>query len=185
MKRLVYLVGEPGAGKSTLLTRALEPYDRTAVARPVPHTLIWDGGVAFACELGARHPESSLTDTLPMNALAGAEHLLADPPAELVIGEGVQLARLLSIAVELKYRVELVHVVNGRAAQYRASRPVPRSTIWVKGQITRVNNLIKRPPAGVSVYCVDSAHPSAVGLMRVILELADTIEPAQERTWLS
>lgn len=174
-RRLVYLIGEPGAGKSTLLGAALAGCEREAVARPVAHMLLRTGGQLFGCELGAMRASFPGTDALPMNAITGAEQLLADPPVDLVIGEGARLgcARFFETAVRLNYFVELVHVISAEAAAHRAARTPQQNPSWVKGQITRVDNLIKRPPAGLKVYCVDAMEPHAVSLMRQILELPE------------
>lgn len=143
MKHLIYIIGEPGSGKSSLVA-ALLRHPGIQNDKPFAYTR-YLGGI----ELGARREKFSGTDALPMNVQPIVIEWLKEQPDEtILIGEGDRLANLpfFSAAQQAGYNlmIYLLWVPPDLGEARRKRRGSDQNKTWIRGRITKVQNLVKR-----------------------------------------
>lgn len=165
--RLVCIVGIPGAGKSTALAGAIEllGWQETEVREtPVPHIRYLDPAGRTAVQIGRVRSEFGGTDALPLNVSPQACAFVASAPAPLVVAEGDRLAHrsFLDAArtvgpIQLVW-LDLPPVVARERSLARAAEldRLPQSVSWVKGRVTKIDNLVACYPH----HRVDATAPA-------------------------
>jgi adenylate kinase family enzyme len=146
--RVVYLIGQPGAGKSTLMREATSRMDRVADPdAPFAMDLLLSNGVIRGIELGRRRDSFSGTDALGMAVMPKATAWVRQPHRHVpvVAGEGDRLASTkffdACLKQGLRLRVVLLQCPDWLASERRERRGSSQSPTWVKGRITKTDNL--------------------------------------------
>lgn len=147
--QLTYLIGQPGSGKSTLMRAATGPGRALRVDR-LP---IVDHEPERVSELGRVRDTFSGTDALGMAVLPVAVKTLPVLAAmgRDVIAEGDRLAtpKFWTAAEGQGWTVTVVllDTPDAECARRRAARGSSQSEAWVRGRVTKTENL--RPRADV------------------------------------
>lgn len=185
--RLVYLIGEPGVGKSTLTALALPELANDFGRLNHIGFEVWNGpigGQQLYYVGSPRHPGFPGTDRLSMSvAPLFLDWLTAVGPHTddgIIYAEGDRLgnASTLSAAADL-LPTHIIRVVAAPEliAARRAGRGSNQNDIWLRGRITKINNLeaalIDRLPAPGLRYTVlpndEDPADAAATLRRLIL----------------
>lgn len=140
-----YLIGYPGSGKTTLMNTMLNPYFRECLYKPVKHTVYPE---LSAMELGWRNLQHALfmgTDTLPFDAQPKVIEWLQHEPYAIVFGEGDRLGnrkfRDCLLLQGIDFRLIYLEISAELALYRRRQRGTYQDATWVKGRMTKVNNL--------------------------------------------
>lgn len=149
MNRLIYIIGQPGSGKSTAVNLALAHLRPYPQRKPFAHIIYRNNDLHHvATQLGATHPTFPGTDRLSMGVQPAAATFLKEHPAPVVIAEGDRLGNLmfLTVAAVHGYHVTLIRLQlpDDLAAERRATRGTEQNDTWLRGRITKVNNLYER-----------------------------------------
>jgi hypothetical protein len=183
---LVYLIGAPGVGKSTVMAELTEGLPRVPRSEPFAHDWLHERIDGFlkppvAVELGARREAFSGTDALGMAVNPRACEWIGLAPAPLVLGEGDRLAnaRFLGAAQRAGYAVTLAYLVAGSKTleQRRAARGSTQSEQWIKGRVTKADNLAARGrEEGWRVIRIDTSAFRPDGVARLIRAQAPALK---------
>lgn len=155
IRRMLYLIGQPGAGKTTLLTTALSDLGAKTMNEPLKHTIYLTGSGAFkvmtGIQLGIAREAFGGTDTLPMNVQPRAVEWLTSRsfPYSYVVAEGDRLGNgtfwsaLRSSGNEVRWQVDVLYLYTPDeiAAMRRQQRGSKQNETWVRGRVTKVQNL--------------------------------------------
>jgi len=139
-KELIYLIGQPGSGKSTVAAELFKRLPCGQKEEPFAHIVYPN-----AIQLGAQRESFSGTDALPMNVQPKVVPMMKDTDCQYFFGEGDRLANekfFLAVAgAGIRLRVFFLRTSNATAAERREKRGSKQDVTWLKGRITKVNNL--------------------------------------------
>lgn len=164
------LVGIPGSGKTTALRNATELLGWVPGPErdePVPH-VTYDSG---AVQLGRNRAEMGGTDALSMSIGPAAIDFVLSEPADLLIAEGDRLA--YSAFLDAAESVGTLDLVYLDAPPYVARQrsigrnTTPQNVAWVKGRITKIDNLVARR-AHIRLNASAPAHEVAAEVARLL-----------------
>ncbi|MEN6368728.1 MAG: P-loop-containing protein [Thermotogota bacterium] len=176
MKYLVYLLGEPGAGKSTVAECLFRGVPSEAKAEPFAH-IIHPRGI----ELGARRESFSGTDALPMNVQPKVIPMMNDADSELFFAEGDRLAneKFFMACAFARIRIVpfLLKVPHGLAAQRRQARGSNQDPKWIRGRVSKVENLWRDYGATARELDGRLTPEEIVAKMRSAPEVEETATP--------
>lgn len=148
--KFVYLIGAPGSGKSTAAAamRALsgksQPHEE-----PIPHMVMWRGGMPWYAELGRKRASFSGTDALAMDIIGKAIEFVHTKPFRRLFAEGDRLANARFFA-EVKaagYDLQVVYLTLPREKleERRALRTKElgkaQDPTWLKGRDSKNHTL--------------------------------------------
>lgn len=138
---LLYLIGIPGCGKSAVMAELVRGRRRRVIQQPFVHTEYEDGLV----QLGRERKESSGTDVLAMNVQPRVFAMLETGYWPRVVGEGDRLAnqRFFEQTRARGYALDVVLLdcPPEVAAERRAGRGSEQDEKWLRGRVTKVENL--------------------------------------------
>lgn len=159
-RHLLYIIGVPGSGKSTVCRGLTEGLQGAPMPKPFAH-IYWPvrTGEGFVVELGARREQFSGTDALAMSVQPKVLQWMEHNPERLILGEGDRLAngKFFAAARELGYNVVIAHLdpKEGWVDRWRAARNEEvgkaQDETWLKGRITKVQNLAETEPGVVPI----------------------------------
>lgn len=167
--RTVYVVGIPGAGKTTAVAGALEILEwRVEKVRdvPLPYTRYTNGAI----QLGKERGTMSGTDALSMSISPTACQYVRTVPTELLLAEGDRLAHAKFFEACLsvgELDIVFLDVSPSLAHSRTVFRGGAQNAQWVRGRITKIDNLIARYPH----YRIDASKSPE----KVAAALADRI----------
>jgi len=180
-RNLLYIVGYPGSGKTTATALALGDSIVSVEQKPFAHT-VYEIEKTNVVELGLRREPFGGTDCLALSVQPKVlQWLSEDAPdklydCSLVVGEGDRLGntKFFTTAVDMGWRLILVYLkvpelMARRRAWERGSR---FDEPWLKGRITKVNNLTQEYSSKLVV--LDGSGPK----VDVALKLQEVISNA-------
>lgn len=163
--RILYIVGEPGAGKSALMKALTAPLLAQHVQEPVPHRALRVSPFSglHAAEIGINRDQFSGTDALSMSVQPKVlEWLEAGPPYPLLLAEGDRLGngKFFDAVLAMGYELAVLHVwaTESVVAARRAARGGRQDAKWVRGRVTKVQNLVGR----YSAFPLETRLPAMV-----------------------
>lgn len=165
MRSLLYLIGVPGVGKTSTLRGALMDITGQAVTSSVPQFIIYPGGA----QLGIAREQFGGTDAYDMAVQPKAIDWLRDCPFPAVVAEGDRLGnpKFFSAALRAKWELSIcwVDAPLDVTAKRRRGRGSNQSESWLRGRITKIDNLVEA--WGDRVWRLDANRP----LIEVVREL--------------
>jgi hypothetical protein len=145
--RIVYMIGEPGSGKSTLMDFVFGPHRSSLIAKPFAHMTLGPTDNPWGIELGKIREDFGGTDALSMGVLPIVVKWMATNETPLIVGEGDRLtAQSFFQAAKTHRELSVVHLAtpSEEAARRRSKRGSKQNETWIRGRITKVNNLAER-----------------------------------------
>lgn len=157
MRSLLYMIGVPGVGKTSTLRGALMDVEGHAVVQSIPQFIIYPGGA----QLGIAREQFGGTDAYDMAVQPKAIDWLRDAPFPAVVAEGDRLGNPSFFAAALRAGWDLsicwLDVPLDIAAARRHERGSKQNAGWIRGRITKIDNLVEA--WGSRVWRLDGNRP--------------------------